>query len=102
MIFRMGAALGVALAAAGGMATAQAQDGGQIVISCYRGPLTETIWDHPRAVFIDSLVSYGYSYPEASALAYRVCRDVTLVGNDQALLDATRAAITSQPPGARR
>ena len=29
---------------------------GMIVVSCFRGPWEEVIWDRPEPVFIDSLV----------------------------------------------
>ena len=73
-----------------------------ITVSCFRGPIREVIWDHPRAVFLESLVNYGYSYSEAESIANRICRDVTIVGNEQAQIDATYAVIAAQPPGTRR
>ena len=59
--------------------------GNQIVVSCYRGPWNEVIWDRPNAVFIDTLVSVGYDYSTAQAIGERVCRDQNLVGNPGAL-----------------
>lgn len=58
-------------------------DGRTIVVSCYRGPWKEVIWDRPNAVFFDSLVAVGYSQPDAHAIAERICRDQDLVGNLQ-------------------
>jgi hypothetical protein len=71
----------------------------QVRIDCYRGPWNETIWDHPRAAFIDDLVMLGYEYGDASAVAYRVCRDVTAVGNSARLRSALLEAIAQTPPG---
>lgn len=62
-------------------ASAWSYGGVQIHISCYRGPWKEVIWDRPNPVFIDSLVSAGYGYPEATAIAERICRDPALVQN---------------------
>ncbi|WP_323765592.1 hypothetical protein [Marinovum sp.] len=59
--------------------------GNRIVVSCFRGPWNEVIWDRPNAVFVDSLVSVGYEYPTAHAIAERVCRDKALVGNPEGL-----------------
>lgn len=71
----------------------------QIRINCYRGPLSETIWDHARAVFIDDLVTFGYDYTNALAIATRVCRDVTSVGNPERLRQGLLNAIAETPPG---
>lgn len=56
-----------------------------IVVSCFRGPWKEVIWDRPNSNFIDSLVNVGYDYPTAHAIAERVCRDDNLVGNKEGL-----------------
>lgn len=75
--------------------------GNQIVVSCYRGPWKEVIWDRPNAVFVDSLVSVGYDFSTAAAIAERVCRDQTLVGNPGAL-KANMENIWHQPGSHRR
>lgn len=59
--------------------------GNKIIVSCFRGPWREVIWDRPNAVFIDSLVAVGYDFPTAQAIGERVCRDKALVGNPSAL-----------------
>ena len=59
--------------------------GHKIVVSCFRGPWTEVIWDRPNAVFIDSLVSVGYDFSTAHAIGERICRDKALVGDSEAL-----------------
>ncbi len=56
-----------------------------IVVSCFRGPWNDVIWDRPNAVFVDSLVAVGYEFPTAHAIAERVCRDEALVGNPEGL-----------------
>lgn len=71
----------------------------QVRINCYRGPWRETIWDHPRGEFIDDLMMLGYDYTNASAIAYRVCRDVTNVGNVAGQKAALLNAIAQTPPG---
>ena len=68
-----------------------------VVVSCFRGPLREVIWDHPNGVFIESLASLGYSYERATAIAERVCRDRSLVGNPEGLKSVTRGIIQSAP-----
>lgn len=74
-------------ASAGGNSTTyQYQDSGYvIVVSCFRGPWKEVIWDRPNAKFVDSLVDVGYDYPSAHAISERICRDDTLVGNKEGL-----------------
>ena len=67
-----------------------AAKGGTIVVSCFRGPWTEVIWDRPNAVFVDSLVAIGYTFPTAHAIAERVCRDEALVGNPEGLKSTMR------------
>lgn len=57
----------------------------KIIVSCYRGPWKDVIWDRPNAVFIDSLVAIGYDFPTAQAIGTRVCRDDALVGDPEAL-----------------
>lgn len=59
--------------------------GGTIVVSCFRGPWKEVIWDRPNSNFVDSLVAIGYDYPNAHAIAERVCRDDELVNNPEGL-----------------
>ncbi|AYE85652.1 MAG: hypothetical protein ABJN39_05770 [Sulfitobacter sp.] len=59
--------------------------GNVIHVSCYRGPWNDVIWDRPNSVFVDSLVAVGYDFSTAHAVAERVCRDHTLVGNPEGL-----------------
>ena len=73
-----------------------------VTVSCYRGPWQEVIWDRPHPVFVDSLVAAGYNFSEAHAIAERICKDRSLVGNVNGLVSATYAAIAAQPPGSRR
>lgn len=74
----------------------------QVRIDCYRGPWTETIWDHPRGIFIDDLMNLGYDYSNASAIAYRICRDVRALGQPEVLRANLLNAIAQQPPGTHR
>lgn len=99
------AALAVALMVSGGQAMAQLEaapgnywnQGGVVTVSCFRGPWRDTIWDHPRAIFTDSLVAVGYDYPSALAISTRICRDVTLVGDDAAIKAAMEQIIADAP-----
>lgn len=50
-----------------------------IVISCYRGPWKEVIWDRPNGVFIDSLRANGYNLETAQNIAHYICRNEELV-----------------------
>lgn len=89
----------IAALIAGGLA-AQASGGGRatgfaegatidtrqkIIVSCFRGPWDDVIWDRPNSKFVESLVDVGYDYPTAHAIAERVCRDDRLVGNPEGL-----------------
>ncbi|MFA7432056.1 MAG: hypothetical protein WCZ23_18020 [Rhodospirillaceae bacterium] len=56
-------------------------DGNTLVVSCFRGPWKDVIWDRPNANFIDSLIDFGYDYPTAQAIGQRICRDERLVDN---------------------
>jgi hypothetical protein len=68
-----------------------------IVVSCYRGPWTDVIWDRPNAIFIDSLVNHGYDFSTAHAIAERVCRDQLLVGDGEALKAEMRRIMRESP-----
>lgn len=70
-----------------------------ITVSCFRGPFREVIWDRPEAPFLQSLVDAGYTFPEASAIGERVCRDITTVGNNAAVQATMERIIRENPPG---
>ena len=98
----LGAAL-VALSASSAIADGYAYRHGAVAhvvtVSCYRGPWNEVIWDRPNPVFIDSLVRAGYTYPEAHAIAERVCRDPSGVGQSGNLRATMQGILRSTPPG---
>lgn len=87
------ATLAAVLALWGGQSMAELQahpgnhwnQGGIVYVSCFRGPWREVIWDRPEGIFVDSLVAVGYDFTNAMAIATRVCRDITLVDNNEAL-----------------
>ncbi|MEI4485821.1 hypothetical protein V8J36_06430 [Frigidibacter sp. MR17.14] len=70
---------------------------GVITVSCYRGPTPEVVWDHPRSVFIDSLVAVGYDYNTATSIATRICRDERGVYDPEVLKAQTREALRNSP-----
>lgn len=72
--------------------------GHTVVVSCYRGPWREVIWDRPEPLFIDSLVAAGYDYPTAHAMAERICRDQSLVGDREALRGTAQDVVNGTPP----
>lgn len=80
-----------------GYGHATAQTAPQVVVSCFRGPWQQIIWDHPKPVFVDSLVNIGYSIERASAIANRVCKDASLVNNPAGLKSMTESIIASSP-----
>ncbi len=69
-----------------------------ITVSCYRGPWQDVIWDRPNPEFTDSLVSAGYSFPEAHAIGERVCRDPGAVGQPNVLLATMTSILRESPP----
>ncbi|RVT85770.1 hypothetical protein DXV76_08475 [Rhodobacteraceae bacterium CCMM004] len=73
-----------------------------ITVSCFRGPWREVIWDRPNPVFIDDLVGYGMDYPTAHAVAERVCRDKSMVGNLARMEAEIKRAIEAAPQYSRR
>ncbi|MFC3614377.1 hypothetical protein ACFORG_11440 [Lutimaribacter marinistellae] len=70
-----------------------------ITISCYRGPTQGVIWDRPNAVFVEDLVAIGYSYPQATAIGERVCRDEWGVGQHDYMRNSLLEIIARTPPG---
>ncbi len=70
-----------------------------ITISCFRGPFSDVIWDHPNGIFIDDLVNIGYTFPEAHAIAERVCRDAATVDRPDVAIDVMYRIIAENPPG---
>lgn len=69
-----------------------------VTISCFRGPWQEVIWDRPEPIFVDSLVGAGYTFPEAHAIAERVCRDASGVGNSANIRSTMLRIIEDTPP----
>lgn len=69
-----------------------------VTVSCFRGPWQEVIWDRPNAVFIDSLISAGYSFPEAHAIGERVCRDASAVDRPDRAIQVMQQIIAQNPP----
>ncbi len=70
-----------------------------ILVSCYRGPWNEVIWDKANPDFIQSLVQAGYGEQEATSIANYICRDPRLVDNPIALAKEVRAAVANAPKG---
>ncbi len=99
------AILAAVLTLTGGQAMAELQplagnfwnQGGVVTVSCFRGPLTVTAWDHPESIFIESLVAVGYDYPSAWSIGDRICKDSSLVGNPDALKAAMEEIIANAP-----
>lgn len=98
------AACGVAVLAAAHPASANRPEGLYpvqrvvVTVSCFRGPWEEVIWDRPEPAFIDSLVAVGYSFPEAHAIAERVCRDPATVGSPEATRAVMSRILAESPP----
>lgn len=71
--------------------------GNVITVACYRGPWDQVYWDRGLPAFYDSLTRAGYSPERAQAIADRVCRDQTLVGNPDALRREALRVISATP-----
>ena len=99
-IFIIAALAGGVAGQAGAEAYRLTASGDTMVVSCFRGPWKDVIWDRPNANFIDSLVTFGYDYPTAHAIGERVCRDERLVGNLEAM-KAEMVRIYRESPRAR-
>lgn len=69
-----------------------------VTVSCFRGPSQQVIWDRPNPVFIDSLVSAGYTFPEAHAIGERVCRDASTVDRPDRAIQVMHQIIAQNPP----
>lgn len=61
----------------------------RVLVSCFRGPWQEVIWDRPNPIFIDTLMANGYSITTATAIAERICRDPYLVNQPQLMKEET-------------
>lgn len=72
---------------------------GTVVVSCYRGPWRETLWDRPEGVFLDSLVGAGYDFLTAQAIGDRICKDEALVGDPEALSAEAARVLAASPAG---
>ena len=70
-----------------------------ILVSCYRGPWNEVIWDKANPNFVKSLIDAGYNTTEATSIADYICRDPRLVDNPIALAKEVRAAVRAAPRG---
>ncbi|MGB3245585.1 MAG: hypothetical protein WBB25_13705 [Sulfitobacter sp.] len=81
---------------------AYGETGQRIVVSCYRGPWKDVIWDRPNTVFIESLVAVGYDYSTANAIGERVCRDSDLVDNPEGLKATMRQIWKERGPRYKR
>jgi hypothetical protein len=106
-IFAAGLVTGLAAATlfAADMTLAQSKptqpgtSGSEFIISCYRGPWSDTIaWDKPNSVFIDELMELGYTTQQAFAIGNRVCRDEYGVGNPDYMKATLAKLIKERPP----
>ena len=80
------------------MPTRPGTSGNAITISCYRGLSSKVIWDRPNAVFVEDLVHFGYTYPQAHAIAERVCRDEYGVSRPDYMRTSLLQIMSSTPP----
>lgn len=69
-----------------------------VMLSCYRGPWDDVIWDRPQGEFLDSLRALGYGPSEALSIGETVCRDASLVGNPEGQKAKLKEIIRRNPP----
>lgn len=72
-------------------------EGVTIVVSCYRGPWNEVLWDRAQPEFYDSLRAAGYSPATADAIGNRICRDQNLVGKPDVMRQEALRIISATP-----
>ncbi len=75
---------------------------GTINISCYRGALKNTVaWDRPNAVFVEDLITYGYTWEQAHSIGQRVCRDEWGVGDSEHKIKTLKTILRKHPVGSK-
>lgn len=67
-------------------------------VSCFRGPWKSVIIDRSNPEFVQSLVALGYQYDKAERIAEQLCRDPRLVDRPDAMTDAVKQVIRTDPP----
>lgn len=70
-----------------------------VTVSRFHRPWSEVIWDRPNPVFIDSLFSADYTFPEACAIGERACRDPGTVDRPDATIAVMHRIISENPTG---
>ncbi|QPM91894.1 hypothetical protein [Pseudooceanicola algae] len=100
-ILRAAAAAGLVALCAGPVLAEQPSDDataqGVVKVSCFRGPFTAVIWDHPNESFVDTLMDIGFSHDRAVEIGERVCRDERIVDHHDQIVARTRELIASTP-----
>lgn len=87
----------VMLAVFGCLSATQVVAESTVVVSCFRGPWNDVIWDRANPEFTDSLIKVGYSYSTAVAIGERICRDPGLVDNKEGLRTAMTRILQETP-----
>lgn len=73
--------------------------GSDILVSCYRGPWNQVIWDRANPEFIASLEANGMAPVEARVIADSICRDPRLVNNPDEMATEVRRVISEARRG---
>lgn len=71
-----------------------ARAGSDILVSCYRGPWHQVIWDRANPEFIASLEAIGIEAVEARVIADSICRDPRLVNNPDEMAAEVRRVVS--------
>ncbi|MEM9911758.1 MAG: hypothetical protein AAF922_13335 [Pseudomonadota bacterium] len=67
--------------------------GDEVLVSCFRGPWNQVIWDRANPEFITSLEATGMDAVEARVIADSLCRDPRLVNNPENMAAEVRRVV---------
>lgn len=73
--------------------------GNDVLVSCYRGPWNQVIWDRANPEFIASLEANGMTPVEARVIADSICRDPRLVNNPDEMAAEVRRVVSQARRG---
>ncbi|MEM6577453.1 MAG: hypothetical protein AAF678_03100 [Pseudomonadota bacterium] len=73
--------------------------GSDVLVSCYRGPWAQVIWDRANPEFVASLEANGMDAIEARVIADSICRDPRLVNNPEQMAAEVRRVVSQARRG---
>ncbi|SFI87334.1 hypothetical protein [Jannaschia pohangensis] len=72
-----------------------------ITVSCARYISKQVIWDRPMPIFLDGLITAGYTPERAESIGNRICRDEAFVGNMEGAGARMQQYLRDNPPARR-